>query len=190
RQIGTRVEMLDSAALATRDLSRYDAIVAGIRAYEVRTDLLRHNNRLLAYARDGGTFVVQYNKYELVDGGFTPYPMTMARPHGRVTDETAPIRLLQPDHPVLSWPNRITQQDFDGWLHERGLYFADAWADAYTPLLAMSDPGEPPLEGSLLVAPYGDGHYVYTGLAFFRQLPDGVPGAYRLLANLVWLGNR
>ncbi len=190
RQMGTRVEMLDSAALATRDLSRYDAIVAGIRAYEVRTDLLRHNNRLLAYARDGGTFVVQYNKYELVEGGFTPYPMTMARPHGRVTDETAPVRLQQPDHPVLSWPNRITQQDFDGWLHERGLYFADAWADAYTPLLAMSDPGEPPLEGSLLVAPYGDGHYVYTGLAFFRQLPDGVPGAYRLLANLVSLGNR
>jgi len=190
RQIGARVELLDSAALATGELSRYDAIVAGIRAYEVRTDLVRHNNRLLAYTRSGGTFVVQYNKYELVEGDFTPYPMTMARPHGRVTDEEAPVRLLQPDHPVLSWPNRITQQDFDGWLHERGLYFADTWADEYTPLLAMSDPGEPALEGSLLVAPYGDGHYVYTGLAFFRQLPDGVPGAYRLLANLVSLGAR
>src|SRR5690606_21783812 len=106
RQIGTRVEMLDSAALATRDLSRYDAIVAGIRAYEVRTDLLRHNDRLLAYTRNGGTFVVQYNKYEIVEGRFTPYPMTMAQPHGRVTDEAAPVELLEPEHPALSWPNR------------------------------------------------------------------------------------
>jgi hypothetical protein len=190
RQMGARVELLDSAALATRDLARYDAIVAGIRAYEVRSDLVRHNDRVLAYARNGGTLIVQYNKYELVEGGFTPYPITMARPHGRVTDEHAAVQLLHPAHPVLSWPNRITQQDFDGWVHERGLYFAETWDEAYTPLLAMSDPGEAPLEGSLLVAPYGEGHYVYTGLAFFRQLPEGVPGAYLLLANLVSLGGR
>lgn len=190
RQIGARVELLDSASLASADLSRYDAIVTGIRAYEVRSDLVRHNNRLLTYARNGGTVVVQYNKYELVEGGFLPFPITMSRPHGRVTDETAPVRLLEPEHSVLSWPNRITQQDFDGWVHERGLYFAATWDDAWTPLLAMSDPGEAPLEGSLLVADFGAGHYVYTGLAFFRQLPDGVPGAYRLLANLVSLGNR
>ncbi|HEU5207911.1 MAG TPA: PIG-L family deacetylase [Longimicrobiales bacterium] len=188
RQMGARVELLDSAALATRDLGRYDAIVAGIRAYEVRTDLIRHNQRLLAYARNGGTVIVQYNKYELVEGGFTPFPITMARPHGRVTDETAPVQLLQPEHPVLSWPNRITARDFDGWVHERGLYFADTWDEAYTPLLAMSDPGESPLQGSLLVARYSEGYYVYTGLAFFRQLPEGVPGAYRLFANLVSLG--
>ncbi len=190
RQIGASVELLDSASLASGDLSRYDAIVTGIRAYEVRSDLVRHNNRLLAYARNGGTVVVQYNKYELVEGGFLPYRITMSRPHGRVTDETAPVQLLQPEHPALSWPNRITQQDFDGWVHERGLYFAENWDDAWTPLLAVSDPGEAPLEGSLLVADYGDGRYVYTGLAFFRQLPEGVPGAYRLLANLVSLGNR
>jgi LmbE family N-acetylglucosaminyl deacetylase len=188
RQMGARVELLDSAALASRDLSRYDAIVAGIRAYEVRTDLIRHNDRLLAYTRNGGTFVVQYNKYEIVEGRFTPYPMTMAQPHGRVTDEAAPVELLEPEHPALSWPNRITQRDFEGWVHERGLYFADTWDDAWTPLLAMGDPGEAPLRGSLLVAPYGSGHYVYTGLAFFRQLPEGVPGAYRLFANLVSLG--
>lgn len=190
QQLGANVEQLDSAALAAGDLDRYDAIVAGIRAYEVRTDLIRHNDRLLRYAREGGTFVVQYNKYELVEGGFTPFEITMARPHGRVTDEGAAVTLLAPEHPALSWPNRITPADFDGWAHERGLYFADTWADAYTPLLAMSDPGEAPLEGSLLVAPYGDGYYVYTGLAFFRQLPEGVPGAYRLLANLVSLGQQ
>ena len=188
RQLGARVTPLDSAALANGDLGAYDAIVAGIRAYEVRTDLIRHNERLLDYARAGGTFVVQYNKYELVEGNFTAYPMTMARPHGRVTDEGAPVQLLLPEHRVLSWPNRIEPDDFDGWAHERGLYFAEKWDDAYAAPLAMSDAGEAPLAGSLLVAPVGRGYYVYTGLAFFRQFPEGVPGAYRLLANLVSLG--
>ncbi|MGH7445440.1 MAG: LmbE family protein, partial [Longimicrobiales bacterium] len=189
-QLGARVVQLDSAALADGDLARYDAIVTGIRAYEVRNDLVRHNDRLLRYTRDGGTFIVQYNKYELVDGGYAPYPLTMSRPHGRVTDENAPVRLLEPRHPALSWPNRIDASDFEGWAHERGLYFAETWDDAYTPLLAMSDAGEAPLEGSLLIAPYGRGHYVYTGIAFFRQFPEAVPGAYRLFANLVSLGNR
>lgn len=188
RQLGARVTALDSTALASGDLGAYDAIVAGIRAYEVRTDLIRHNDRLLDYARDGGTFVVQYNKYELVDGNYTAYPMTMARPHGRVTDEGAPVQLLLPEHRVLSWPNRIEARDFAGWVHERGLYFAETWHDAYAAPLAMSDAGEAPLAGSLLVAPYGRGYYVYTGLAFFRQFPEAVPGAYLLLANLVSLG--
>ncbi len=114
----------------------------------------------------------------------------MARPHGRVTDENAPVRLLDPTHPLLSWPNRITEADFTGWVQERGLYYADSWDDRYTPLLEMADPGEDALRGSLLVARFGDGAYVYTGLALFRQLPEGVPGAYRLLANLVSLGRR
>jgi LmbE family N-acetylglucosaminyl deacetylase len=188
RQLGAIVEQLDAAALANGDLSRYDAIVAGIRAYEVRPDLLLHNAKLLEYARNGGTFVVQYNKYELVDGDFMPYPATMARPHGRVTDESAPVSLLQPQHRALSWPNRITAADFDGWAHERGLYYLDTFDARYEPLLGMSDPGEPPLDGALVVAPVGRGWYVYTGLALFRQLPEGVPGAYRLLANLVSLG--
>jgi LmbE family N-acetylglucosaminyl deacetylase len=187
-QLGITPELLDAEALAGRDLSRYDVIVAGSRAYEVRPDLAAHNARLLDYVRRGGTLIVQYNKYELVEGGFTPFPLTMGRPHDRVTDEEAPVRLLDSSHPVLSRPNRITDRDFAGWIQERGLYFARTWAPEYTPLLEMADPGEAPLRGGLLVAPYGEGTYVYTGVAFFRQLPEGVPGAWRLFANLLALG--
>jgi LmbE family N-acetylglucosaminyl deacetylase len=189
RQLGAIVEPLGAAALAGADLSRYDAIVAGIRAYEVRPDLIANNARLLDYARRGGTFVVQYNKYELVDGGFMPYPATMSRPHGRVTDEDAAVALLTPQHRALSWPNRISAADFDGWVQERGLYFLDTFDPRYDALLSMADPDEPPQTGSLVVAPLGDGWYVYSGLALFRQLPEAVPGAYRLLANLVSLGS-
>jgi LmbE family N-acetylglucosaminyl deacetylase len=188
RQLGATVVPLDADALANADLSRYDAIVTGIRAYETRPDLVAQNRRLLDYVRDGGTAIVQYNKYEFPEGGFAPYPLTMSRPHGRVTDETAAVRLLDPEHPILSSPNRIAPRDFEGWVQERGLYFAETWDDRYSPLLEMADPGEDPLRGSLLVADVGEGRYVYTGLAFFRQLPEGVPGAYRLLANLVSLG--
>lgn len=187
-QLGIVPDLLDTEALAGRDLSGYDVIVAGSRAYEVRPDLAAHNARLLDYVRRGGTLIVQYNKYELVQGGFTPYPLTMGRPHDRVTDESAPVRMLDPAHPVLSWPNRIGESDFEGWIQERGLYFARTWDPKYTPLLEMADPGEAPLRGGLLVAPYGEGTYVYTGLAFFRQLPEGVPGAWRLFANLLALG--
>jgi hypothetical protein len=188
RQLGAHVDQLDAAALAEGDLSGYDAIVAGIRAYEVRTDLLAHNRRLLDYAERGGTFIVQYNKYELVDGGFMPYPASMSRPHGRVSDEAAPVTLLAPDHPLLAGPNRITSADFDGWVQERGLYYLAGFDPRYTPLLAMGDDGEPVLDGGLVAARVGSGWYVYTGLALFRQLPEAVPGAYRLLANLVSLG--
>jgi hypothetical protein len=131
---------------------------------------------------------VQYNKYELVEGNFTPYPLTMARPHGRVTDENAPVRILDPAHRVFTTPNRITERDWEGWIQERGLYFAATWDGQYTPLLETGDPGEQPLRGGLLVARHGEGTYVYTGLAFFRQLPAGVPGAWRLFANLLALG--
>jgi LmbE family N-acetylglucosaminyl deacetylase len=188
RQIGAHVEQLDSQALADADLSRYDAIVAGSRAYEVRPDIIAHHERLLDYVRNGGTFIVQYNKYELVDGSFMPYPATMARPHDRVTDPAAPVTFLAPDHPLLTRPNRITAADFDGWVQERGLYFLHTFDERYTPLLAMADPGEQPLHGALVAARVGRGWYVYTGLALFRQLPEGVPGAYRLLANLASLG--
>jgi LmbE family N-acetylglucosaminyl deacetylase len=189
-QLGARVEFLDAAALARADLSVYHAIVLGIRAYEVRFDLIAHNTRLLDYARGGGTVIVQYNKYEYVDGDFAPYPLTMSRPHDRVADETAPVRILAPDHPLLTWPNRIDQDDFAGWVQERGLYYAATWDDRYTPLLEMNDEGEEPLRGSLLVAQVGSGHYVYTALSFFRQWPVAVPGAYRLFANLVSRGQR
>ncbi|HEX6036530.1 PIG-L family deacetylase [Longimicrobium sp.] len=186
--LGITPELLDAADLAEGDLDQFDVIVAGSRAYEVRTDLMAHNQRLLDYVSRGGTFIVQYNKYEIVEGGFTPYPITMARPHGRVTDENAPVRILDPSHPVFTAPNQITDADWRGWVQERGLYFAETWGDAYTPLLEMGDPGETPLRGGLLIARHGQGTYVYTGLAFFRQFPEGVPGAYRLFANLLALG--
>lgn len=188
RQMGIDVEPLDARTLAAGDLSVYDVIVAGIRAYEVRPDLVAHNQRLLDYTAAGGTFIVQYSQYEYTRPGIAPYPISMSRPHDRVTDETAPVRLLRPDHPVLTHPNRIGDADFDGWVQERGLYFLSEWDHAFVPILETADPGEDPLRGALLVAPYGEGTYVYTGLSFFRQLPAGVPGAYRLFANLLALG--
>ncbi|HSM35122.1 MAG TPA: PIG-L family deacetylase [Longimicrobiales bacterium] len=188
RQLGVDVTMLDAAALATGDLDRFDTIVLGIRAYEFRPDVVAHNARLLDYARRGGTLIVQYNKYEFPQGDFAPYPLTMSRPHDRVTDEAAEVRVLVPDHALFTWPNAIGPEDFAGWVQERGLYFAATWDDRYEPLLEMADPGEAPLRGSTLIAPLGDGTYVYTGLSLFRQLPAGVPGAYRLLANLIALG--
>jgi len=187
-QLGITPSVLTADSLAGADLSRYDVIVTGIRAYEVRPDLAANNARLLEYVRRGGTLIVQYNKYELVQGHFTPFPITLANPHDRVTDEAAPVRVLQPASPVFTTPNRIGAADWEGWVQERGLYFAHTWDPAYTPLLEMNDPGEAPMRGSLLIAKYGQGTYVYTGLAFFRQLPEGVPGAWRLFANLLALG--
>ncbi len=187
RQMGASVELLGPDAVRSGEFGRFDVMVLGIRAYETRPDLAAANGRLLDFARAGGTVVVQYNKYEFPQGGFAPYPLQIARPHDRVTDEAAPVTILLPDHPVFNKPNRIGQADFLGWVHERGLYFLREWDSHYTPLLAMADPGEAPKEGSLLVAPLGEGAYIYTGLAFFRQFPEGVPGAYRLFANLISL---
>ncbi|HEX6939066.1 MAG TPA: PIG-L family deacetylase [Longimicrobiales bacterium] len=188
RQLGIALDVIDPADLGTADLDAYDVLVTGIRAYEHRSEIRTHNRRLLEWVERGGTLIVQYNQYTFSRGGFAPYALEIARPHDRVTDETAPVRLLDPSHPALSWPNRIGPADFDGWVQERGLYFPHTWDARYTPLLEMSDPGEDPLRGAVLVARYGKGTYVYTGLAFFRQLPAGVPGAYRLFANLIALG--
>ena len=187
--VGLPVEVLTRRDLDVGDLSRYDAILVGSRAYETDAELPRANSRLLDYARAGGLVIVQYQQYPYVDGKFAPFPIEMARPHDRVTDETAPVTALDPNHPVFLRPNRIAEADWDGWVQERGLYFAHSWDKAYEPLLSMADPGGPEQRGGLLVAAVGKGHYVYTGLAFFRQLPAGVPGAYRLLANLLALGN-
>ena len=187
-QVGLPVELLTPEELAGGDLSRFDAIVVGSRAYETDTALVRHNQRLLAYAGRGGLVVVQYQQYAFVQGRFAPYRIDIARPHDRVADETAPVKLLAPEHPVFTRPNRIESSDWNDWPQERGLYFAGSWDAAYTPLLEMSDPGEAPLRGGLLVARVGAGSYVYTGLAFFRALPAGVPGAYRLFLNLLALG--
>jgi LmbE family N-acetylglucosaminyl deacetylase len=190
RAVGLPLELLSAETLASGDLGRYDAIVVGSRAYETEPALARANARLLDYVRRGGLLVVQYQQYAFVEGKYAPHPLEIARPHDRVTDETAPVTPLVPDHPVFTTPNRLGPADWEGWVQERGLYFANSWDPAYTPLLAMADPGGPELRGGLLAAPLGEGTYVYTGLAFFRQIPAGVPGAYRLLANLLALADR
>ncbi len=183
--LGVEVDVLDGAAVAAGDLSKYDAIVLGIRAYETNTALVANNGRLLDWVRAGGTLISQYQQYAYFNGAYAPYPLSARRPHDRVSDEAAPVTILAPDHQLFNRPNRIGAADFEGWVQERGLYFPFQWDDRYLPLLESADPGEEPKRGALLVARFGDGMYVYTGLALFRQLPAGVPGAYRLLANLL-----
>jgi len=161
----------------------------GVRAFNVRTDLAPRMSALFDFATNGANVIVLYNRPQ---GGresamqLAPYSLTLSS--DRVTDETAEMTLLVPEHPAFNTPNKIVPADFDGWVQERGAYFASRWATNFTPLLACHDPGEEPLKGSLLVAQCGKGNFVYTALSWFRQLPDGVPGAYRLLANLVSLG--
>ena len=189
RQLGATVEEVGPDRVRQGDFSGYDVLVLGIRVYETRPDVVAVNDRILAFAEAGGTVIVQYNKYEYPRGGFAPYPVSMGIGRGapRVTDENSPFRLLDRESPVLASPNRITEADFEGWVQERGLYFLAEWDDRFTPLLEFNDPGEEPVRGSLLVAPVGQGIYAYVALAFFRQLPAGVPGAHRLFANLVSL---
>ncbi len=190
RQLGMTVVELGTSHVLAGDYADLDVVVLGVRAYEARPDLVAANEALLDFARAGGTVIVQYNRYEFSGGGFAPYPATINRPHDRVTDETAPVTLLLPDSPLLTRPNPVGPGDFEGWVQERGLYFLGEWDARYTPVMEMADPGEEPKRGGLVVAPVGDGLYVYTGLAFFRQFPAGVPGAYRLFANLVSLRAR
>jgi LmbE family N-acetylglucosaminyl deacetylase len=187
RQVGLEIELLDAEALEDGDLSRFRVIVVGSRAYEIDPALVSANARLIEFARSGGLLVVQYQQYQFVRGGYAPYRLEITRPHDRITDETAPVRILAPEHPVFSTPNRLGESDWEGWVQERGLYLANSWDEAFTPLLAMRDPGMEEQSGGLLVAPVGDGLYVYTGLAFFRQLPAGVAGGYRLFANILAL---
>jgi LmbE family N-acetylglucosaminyl deacetylase len=188
RQLGLDVTVLDAAAVATAELSSYGAVVVGPRAYESSAALTAANGRLLDYAKAGGTLVVQYQQNEITQPGIAPFPLTLTRPADRVTEENAPVRVLDPTHPLLAAPNRITERDFAGWVQERALYMPRTFDAAYAPLLEMSDPGEPPNRGAVLVAPYGKGTYVYTTLSFFRQLPAGNPGAARLFVNLLGAG--
>jgi hypothetical protein len=190
QRLGVRVEMLDAAALAFSDLSRFDAIVVGVRAYELRSDLPGANQRLLDYVSNGGTLVVQYERDFAWDRAqYAPYPAKVSPPGNnplpRITDENSPVKFLKPDDPLLNRPNKITQDDFKGWVQERGLYFWTQFDPKYTALLAMNDPGEIDQNGGLVYANFGKGTYIYTGIAFFRQLPEGVPGAYRLFVNLL-----
>ncbi len=194
RQLGASVTLLTADDLARADLSRYDAIVTGVRAYNTRPDLRANQQRLLAYVNNGGTMVVQYN---VLEGGFGggdptllnhigPYPISTGR--DRVTVEEAPIVLPHPDSPLLKIPNVITPNDFTGWVQERGLYFASEWDPRYTPLFATQDPGEKPLLGGTLYTRYGKGGYVFTAFSWFRELPAGVPGAFRIFANFLSAG--
>jgi hypothetical protein len=186
-EMGYAITPLTGADLTAERLRGLDAVVIGVRAFNVRTDLAERRAALFAYVEAGGTVVVQYNTLDrLPENWLAPFVLHLSR--DRVTDEHAPVTILAPGHPVLTAPNQITPADFDGWVQERGLYFPDRWDERFTPILACSDPGEAPLKGGLLVARHRNGYLVYTSLAWFRQLPDGVPGAYRLFANLVSLG--
>ena len=186
RQLGIRVDLLDEVALAFDDLSRYDAIVVGIRAYELRPDLIRSNGRLLDYVFRGGTLLVQYQRdFAWSRTHPAPFPAEMPPQTSRVTDENADVQFLAPDSPLLNYPNKITLADFQGWVQERGLYFWGTFDPRYQAVLGMHDPGESETKGSLVYAHDGKGIYIYTGLSFFRQLPAGVPGAYRLFVNLL-----
>jgi len=191
RQMGSEVVLLSSDDLARADLSRFDAIVTGVRAYNTRPDLRANQQRLLEYVKNGGTMVVQYN---VLEGGFTggdpsllsmigPYPITIGRE--RVTVEEAPVVFPNPSNPMLHQPNEITAKDFDGWIQERGLYFASEWDSHYQPLFETHDPGQKPQLGVTLYAKFGKGTYIFTGLSMFRELPAGVPGAYRIFANFI-----
>ncbi len=217
--IGVPLTVLSESDLERGDLSQFDAIVIGSRAYETDSALVANNGRLLDYARAGGRVIVQYQQYQFVTGRFAPYELSIARPHDRVTDENAAVRILEPTHPLVQSPNRIGAADWQGWVQERGLYFAHDWDPAYGTLLEMGDPvppaagtsgptdweslvhttaadsaprggapggpGRERLQGALLVSRLGQGLYIYTGISFFRQLPAGVPGAYRLFMNLL-----
>ncbi len=184
-QIGMDVTLIPAEKLGAENLSRYQTIVLGIRAYDTQKDVIANNKRLLDFVQAGGRLVVQYNAStgDFNSGKFTPYPATLSR--ARVSVEEAPIVILDPANPIFHSPNEITQKDFEGWVQERGLYFMSQWDSNFTPLLESHDPGEGEQKGGLLIAHYGKGTYIYTGYAFFRQLPAGVPGAVRLFVNLV-----
>ena len=185
QQLGLRVTTLNAADIPKTDLSRFNAIVVGSRAYESNDALVANNAALLDYVKQGGTMVVQYGQYEMTRPGMMPYPITLARPADRVTDESSPMRILDPKARVLTYPNAITELDFAGWIQDRTLYMPRTHAGEYAGVLSTNDPGESPNDGPILVAKYGAGTYVYTTLAFFRQLPNGVPGAARLFVNLL-----
>jgi len=185
RQIGYTVVAINPSEINESNLKKYDAIVVGIRAYNVVKELKFKQKFLLDYVKEGGNMIVQYNTNRNVDVQ-APYTLKLSR--DRVTDENAEITVLDPDNSLLNFPNKITETDYKGWVQERGLYFPNIWSEQYTPVFAMNDKGETPKMGSLLIAKYGKGNYIYTGLSFFRELPAGVSGAYKLFANMLSVG--
>lgn len=188
KEMNMDVTIISDEQLASASLDQYDAIITGVRAYNINEKLQNLHGKMMSYVEQGGNLIVQYNTNSRVGplkADIGPYPFAITR--DRVTDETAAVTFLQPEHPAFNTPNKITQKDFDGWIQERGIYFAADLDEHYQPLLRMNDPGETPNDGSLIIAPYGKGNFVYTGLVFFRELPAGVPGAYKLFLNLLTL---
>jgi len=187
--IGYDVEQIEPSTITTNALKKYDAVILGVRALNVIEGLALKKQELLDYVSQGGVLISQYNTANRRGNNeipIAPFPLTNSS--DRVTEENAVVKLLQPNHPVLSFPNKIIEKDFEGWVQERGLYFPNRWDKSYIPILEMHDQSEAPKKGSLLVAPLGDGYFVYTGLSFFRELPAGVPGAYKLITNIISLG--
>ncbi|MGZ0016981.1 PIG-L family deacetylase [Yeosuana sp. AK3] len=187
RQIGYHVAIINPKDINEEVLSRFDAVVIGIRAYNTIEDLKYKQQILFDFVENGGNMIVQYNtNSRLQVDHLAPYNLTLSR--DRVTNEHSEVRFLNPNHPILNYPNKITQKDFEGWTQERGLYFPNKWSEAFTPILSMNDKDESPKDGSILVAKHGKGYYIYTGLSFFREFPEGVSGAYRLFANMLSIG--
>ncbi len=187
RQIGYNVWEMKDEDITDENLAGLDAVIMGVRAYNTEARLKFHQDKLMNFVKNGGNMIVQYNtNRRLVVDNIAPYPLTLSR--DRVTVEEAPVRILAPDHPVITGPNKITEADFDGWVQERGLYFPDEWDERFVPILSSNDPGESPKDGGLLVAQYGEGYYIYSGYSWFRELPAGVSGAYRLFTNMISIG--
>ena len=188
-QIGYNVHIIDPTDIEAGSLDKYDAVVTGIRAYNVLDNLKFKQRFLFDYVQKGGNLIIQYNtagRWAPQYKDIAPYPLTLSR--DRVTNENSEVEIIARDHPLVNFPNTIVDKDFDGWVTERGLYYPKEWDAAFTPVLSMQDEGETPTEGSLLVAPYGEGYYIYTGLSFFRELPAGVPGAFKIFANMLSIG--
>jgi hypothetical protein len=184
-ELGIPVTVLDAHSLASADLSRFTTVVIGTRAYEADPTLASQNPRLFEWVSQGGTMVVQYGQGEMAQPGMMPYPIALSSPAARVTDEASPITVLAPNDPLLSTPNRITDADWRGWVQDRSLYMPSMIDPHYQTVIATNDPDEPPNPGGILRVAVGRGSYIYTTLAFFRQLPAGVPGAARLFVNLL-----
>lgn len=186
-QIGYNVVTIAPKDINAETISRFDAVVVGVRAYNTVDDLKYKQQILFDFVKQGGNMIVQYNtNFRLKVDNLAPYDLTLSR--DRVTDENAEVSFINPNSPILNYPNKITQKDFEGWTQERGLYYPSQWSDKFTPILSMHDKGESPKNGSLLVAKYGKGYYIYTGLSFFREFPAGVAGAYRLFSNMLSIG--
>jgi hypothetical protein len=189
RQVGYEVNVIDENSIGETNFSMYDAVIMGVRAYNTVESLKYHQKKLLQYVENGGTMIVQYNTSRgLVTEDLGPYPIELGR--GRVAVEEAEVRIISPNNILLNYPNKITSEDFEGWVQERGLYFPEKFDDRYSVCLSTNDPGEDPLDGGMLITQYGKGYYIYSAYSWFRELPAGVPGAYRIFANMISVGYR